>query len=80
MKSERMHALETKARLSKILVDSEQFLNSLKKARKSEFEVSLSRDTSCDHLFLACRGKAPVFFTGKLPWSDKKWYVKYKNN
>lgn len=54
MKSERMHALETKARLSKILVDSEQFLNSLKKARKSEFEVSLSRDTSWNHLFLAC--------------------------
>nr|KAG5699054.1 hypothetical protein BaRGS_025448 [Batillaria attramentaria] len=41
MKKERMHALETKSRLSKIIEDSELFLNSLKKARKSEFEEKL---------------------------------------
>lgn len=40
MKTERVSSLETKSRLSKILVDSEQFLGGLKKARKSEFEVS----------------------------------------
>ena len=41
MKSEREKALETKARLSKIIEDSEAFLNTLKKSRKSEYEEKL---------------------------------------
>lgn len=73
MKTERMHALETKTRLSKILVDSEQFLNSLKKARRSEFEVSLSEDTSCNQLLVSL-GKLYLslicIFHGTIPWLD----------
>lgn len=40
LKKERVYGLETKARLSRIFEDSEIFLNTLKKARKSDYEVS----------------------------------------
>ncbi|PVD29624.1 hypothetical protein C0Q70_08879 [Pomacea canaliculata] len=41
LKKERVYGLETKARLSRIFEDSEIFLNTLKKARKSDYEDKL---------------------------------------
>ena len=42
MKTERDHALETKARLSLMKTDLDAFTSTLKKAKKSEYEVILN--------------------------------------